>query len=152
MGALALLLSCAPSSATDKARSGGDPIQIEGELPCDVDRILSTVCQYCHTRPPRNGAPFSLVTYGDTQVIVDGRPVVSYVAAAVASGRMPLAPMSLTEQERTLLVEWASRGGPRREGSCTTKDAGAEEDAADAHVDAGAAADADVDAADAAEE
>lgn len=147
VGALALPLSCAPSSVTDKARSGGDPIQIEGDLPCDIEKILGDVCQHCHTRPPRNGAPFPLVTYGDTQAMIDGRIVVSYVGEAVAAGRMPLAPMTLSEAQRAVLVAWASQGGPRREGSCSTNDAGVKDAAPEARspVDAAQAEDAGAD-------
>ena len=34
---------------------------------CQAEIILRTVCQKCHTDPQLNGAPFSLITYEDTQ-------------------------------------------------------------------------------------
>jgi hypothetical protein len=140
-GALAAAAACAPQGAGDRPRSGIDPIRVEGELPCDVEKILANVCQYCHTSPPRNGAPFPLVTYSDTQQRVDGRPIYEYMGIAVGMGRMPLAPMSLTADERAVLVAWSTDGGQRRPdgASCTAVDAGpadAREDVKDGACDA----------------
>jgi hypothetical protein len=130
--------ACAPKSNVDPAKSGGQ-IRVEGDLPCDVEVILANVCQYCHTSPPRNGAPFPLVTYSDTQAQIDGRPVYEYMETALAMGRMPLPPMSLTAKERATLIAWAADGGPRRATvSCAIGDGGladAARDAADAAVD-----------------
>lgn len=155
-GALGWPFACAPRGNDDVPRSGGETIRVEGDLPCDVERVLVSVCQFCHTSPPRNGAPFPLVTFADVHAVIDGRPVYEYMAEALAAGRMPLPPMDLDAEERALLIEWTSAKAPPREAgaSCELGRPRADAGAADAAVDAtrDAAVDADVeDAADAAE-
>jgi hypothetical protein len=38
-----------------------------GDFPCDVFAVVHSVCNKCHTNPTKNGAPFPLLTYADTQ-------------------------------------------------------------------------------------
>ena len=137
-GALVMALACAPRGTAESRKTGGEFVVVDGDLPCDVDRILAKVCQHCHTSPPRNGAPFALVTYSDTQQKIDGRPIYEYMGIAVGAGRMPLPPMSLTPTERTILVAWTGDGGkPLTPGtSCALADAG-ENDGSNAVRDAG---------------
>jgi uncharacterized membrane protein len=103
------LFGCATDSSPSEAAEAA-PAAIVGALPCDVDRVLSSVCQHCHSSPPRNDAPVALVTYADTQVDVEGKPLWTYMQTAVEEGRMPLPPYALTADERSMLLEWL-RGG-----------------------------------------
>jgi hypothetical protein len=59
-------------------------------------------------------APFSLVTYADTQAIdgPSGRPIWSFMVTAVSSGTMPLAPVKLAPTDRAMLLDWLNAGAP----------------------------------------
>jgi hypothetical protein len=98
------------------AGAGGSPEP--GPTWCEVFAVLEQKCQRCHHEPPANGAPFALVTYDDTQV-VDRRGVPRYerMLDAVESDFMPATFIELEPpvepldaSEKTLLVDWLSRG------------------------------------------
>jgi hypothetical protein len=77
-------------------------------------------CQRCHNDPQVNGAPFSLLTWPDTQNLypaVGGKPIWQKMHAAVTSKFMPLCAEScptnfdppvekLTDDERNTLLAW----------------------------------------------
>jgi len=94
---------------------------------CKVRVLLEIKCQRCHGVEPENGAPFSLVSYEDTQVENRrGRPRFEAIEAAVAGDYMPpsfivLEPPveSLSESERELLLGWCASGAPNdSDGEC----------------------------------
>jgi len=82
------------------------------EIPCDARRVLQVVCQQCHASPPRNQAPFALVTYADTQALLDGMPIWTYMRTVVESGMMPLAPVKIDPADRETLAGWLDAGAP----------------------------------------
>ncbi len=82
------------------------------EIPCNVRRVLQVVCQGCHTAPPRNQAPFALVTYADTQVLVGGRPIWAYMRTVLETGAMPLPPVKIDPADRDTLIRWLDAGAP----------------------------------------
>jgi hypothetical protein len=84
------------------------------DLPCDPQRILAAVCQKCHTNPQRNGAPFPLVTYDDTQAIWKGARITSYMLPALQKGIMPLPPVTIAPADRAMLIAWLTAGAPPR--------------------------------------
>lgn len=77
-------------------------------------------CQRCHALEPEHGAPFSLVSYDDTQVLNGkGNPRYEQIAVAVSSDFMPpsflvLEPEvePLTAQELATLLAWCEQGAP----------------------------------------
>ena len=70
------------------------------------------MCQQCHTNPPRNSAPFPLVTYDDTQVIASGMPIWTYMRTAVENRVMPLPPVQIDPVDRDTLISWLESGAP----------------------------------------
>jgi hypothetical protein len=86
-------------------------------IPCDANRVLENVCQQCHTSPPRNSAPFPLVTYEDTQVIASGQPIWTYMRTALQDGVMPLPPVEIDSADRDTLIRWLDAGAPARTAS-----------------------------------
>ena len=40
-----------------------------GDFPCDIFTVVHAKCNPCHQNPPKNGAPFPLLTYADTQKV-----------------------------------------------------------------------------------
>jgi hypothetical protein len=104
------------------------------EIPCDANRVLQDVCQHCHSSPTQNGAPFSLVTYEDTQVPASGEPLWKYMRAVVLSGAMPLPPVQISPAQRDVLLAWFDAGAPPRSASDTCSDPSS--NGADADTDA----------------
>jgi hypothetical protein len=89
---------------------------------CDARRVLEAKCVRCHSAPPRiYGAPFSLLSYADTQNEYppgSGQLVYQRMRWMVAYGRMP--PLGqqieppiepLDDTERDLLLVWLREGG-----------------------------------------
>ncbi len=167
MSAMAALVAAAGDGCAPKTSTEGSSDRL-GALPCEVNTILENVCQRCHSSPPKNEAPFPLVTYVDTQVVVNGRPIASYMLAALEIGRMPMPPVQLDPADRETLVRWLRDGAPPKpsglrceasDGSAPAHDASSDREAPrprDAGVDVepdvetsiDAGVDADVDASD----
>ena len=80
--------------------------------------MLERNCQRCHGERPSNGAPFSLVTYEDTQTSSKkGKARFQTIAQAVESELMPptyleLEPpvATLNRADRELLLAWCEQG------------------------------------------
>lgn len=79
-----------------------------GDFPCDVFALLQTHCQTCHQEPPLNGAPFSLLTYEDTQQPfgVMGQQRWQRMAEVVESGFMPPSGVVLPAADKEALLAW----------------------------------------------
>lgn len=71
----------------------------------DVQQLISQDCLNCHTNPPRNGAPFSLITFDE----------VSSRAAAISNsinGRTILMPpgVNLPQSRISIIDRWIEQG------------------------------------------
>jgi uncharacterized membrane protein len=108
------------SSSPDASTSNADSGATTNPDWCAVQPILGLKCQRCHSAPPVEGAPFSLLTYDDTQVRdSQGKARYERMASVIDSGYMPpqfivLDPpvQPLTETERATLLAWCSLGAP----------------------------------------
>ncbi len=83
-------------------------------IPCAPNAVLVQVCQQCHSSPMRNGAPFPLVTYSNTQLVIDGEPLYVHMGRALDSDKMPLPPVEISSDDKTVLLEWLTSGAPAR--------------------------------------
>lgn len=85
----------------------------EADIPCAPRRVLQTICQQCHARPTKNGAPFPLVYRSDVVVHAYGGVVVrELMIEELEAGRMPLAPVTIEAAEKTTLLDWLRAGAP----------------------------------------
>ncbi len=108
------------------------------EIPCAPRAILQQLCQQCHARPTKSGAPFPLERRSDVLRDYNGSPVRELMLGELGRGRMPLAPVTITPEEKKVLVAWLEAGaGPVPATSCTSSGApdaspraGVDEDAA----------------------
>jgi hypothetical protein len=105
-----------------EASGGGEAGSGRPDFPCDVGRAIEAKCQRCHTDPPRNGAPFPILTWDDTRAPYGLAVVYEAMLVAVESGFMPLTELSLsppvedlTPEEKTTLVSWLRAGAPPAE-------------------------------------
>jgi hypothetical protein len=80
-----------------------------------------------------NGAPFSLVNRSDIVALHDGTEVRAMMIAELEAKRMPLAPVTIEDSDRDVLLEWLRLGAPAVSAqTCAdggTEDAGEPEDA-----------------------
>jgi hypothetical protein len=103
--------------------------------------VLQRVCQQCHSAPPLNSAPFPLVTYDDTQVVNNGKPIWQYMLVVLQNGTMPLPPVKIDSTDRDTLIRWLNAGAPPRlaPGGCSepvaSVDGGGGAGAVDARAD-----------------
>ena len=89
-----------------------------GDLPDDVNTVLRGRCQICHSAPPQNQAPFSLVSYEDTQTpfgITDKRKW-QRMAQVIEPDGLPHMPRDgapqLADSELATLREWFAACAP----------------------------------------
>jgi len=102
---------------------------------CDALAVIQQKCQPCHSNPTKNDAPFSLVTFEDTQRCFNNRLVHDRMEVAVETGAMPFVELNelrnldppvedLTPDEKPLLLTWLGEGACLVGGDeCTATDA-----------------------------
>lgn len=86
-------------------------------LPSDVDAVLAARCRKCHSDPPRNFAPFPLVTWQDTHAPApahDAQAVYEVIAERIHDPGFPMPPAGnpMTDADRKVLDDWIAQGAP----------------------------------------
>jgi uncharacterized membrane protein len=87
---------------------------------CNARSVLEAKCWRCHADPPEHGAPFSLLTYDDTQIVNSkGSPRFAAIEEAILTDLMParfimLDPpvLPLSDDEKQTLLDWCTSGAP----------------------------------------
>ncbi len=90
-------------------------------LPCDVDQMLQSRCQGCHSAPPVGGAPMALVSYADLtgpSLSDPTRTVAQLSAARIRDTVRPMPPGGGQTQDAVLLETWIAASYPQ--GSCNS--------------------------------
>src|SRR6478609_6486750 len=87
-------------------------------LPCDVQRLLRSRCQSCHTNPPIGGASVALLSFADLTSLSRVVPTASVAARSLQRMRDSLSPMPpapatrATPAEIATLQAWLTAGSP----------------------------------------
>ncbi len=99
------MFSCSNDSESDLIDAGDDPLD-PNELITYADHvqpIIQNACLGCHTSPPVNGAPFSLVNFSQVDQRANG--ILNRISlqsgapgAMPPSGRLPQATIDVIEQ------------------------------------------------------
>jgi uncharacterized membrane protein len=120
--AAALLAACGGDDGEPgdgSAGSGGTSGATGTVTWCQVSEVLAAKCQVCHGTERQYSAPFSLVTYEDTQVVDAPGPRYARVKLMVQGDFMPPGPEGtslpdppdkLTADQRDLIVTWVDEG------------------------------------------
>lgn len=116
------LVVSACSSGSDGVADAGDasveaaaPVLAEDAdmIPCGPRAVLQAICQTCHSRPPREGAPFPLVTRSNiVGTAADGRQLRELMIEQLEAKRMPLPPVTIEDDRRAVLLDWLRAGAP----------------------------------------
>lgn len=104
--------AAAPKPTTHDTTVMLDGADDSAQIPCEPRRVLQTVCQHCHTRPLANGAPFPLEHRSDFDAVYGGIVVREDAIEQLAARRMPLAPITIDDQDRDVLLAWLRAGTP----------------------------------------
>jgi hypothetical protein len=95
-------------------------------LPCDVEAILASRCQTCHSNPPKFGANTPLVSWDDLQKPGPGASAGTKLSELVASRihddarPMPPSPQSrLAAKELATVDAWIKAGTPSSSATCS---------------------------------
>lgn len=106
--------------------TGGAAPPATGDFPCDVFAVIHQKCNPCHTDPPKNGAPFPILTYEDTQKPYgsQGKKRYQRIAEVIAPASGPFMPLmpnkvgvtALSDAELTLLSGWLESPVPTEQG------------------------------------
>lgn len=77
----------------------------------DIQPIIENNCTFCHSNPPVNGAPMSLVTYNDVVVAIENLNLINRISRdAGESGAMPLGGPKLPQNLIDLVIQWQADG------------------------------------------
>ncbi|MEJ6792861.1 MAG: hypothetical protein QNK89_09085 [Lacinutrix sp.] len=77
----------------------------------NIQSIMENNCNFCHSNPPINGAPTSLVTYSDVVNGVNNGNLIGRISAQTGeSGAMPLGGPRLPQNLIDLLEQWVEDG------------------------------------------
>lgn len=101
----------APAPMVEATPSTIDPDDSDA-IPCGPRRVLQSICQRCHTKPPANGAPFPLVTRSNIVRVGPDGEIRQLMIEQIEAGRMPLAPVTIDYDSRETLLDWLRAGAP----------------------------------------
>ncbi|HVH44942.1 MAG TPA: hypothetical protein VM925_21460, partial [Labilithrix sp.] len=126
--ALALAAACGENAADGKGSSGksktGKTAAATG-LPCEVDTLLKTRCQTCHSAEPQYGARIPLVTWSDLQKAGPGssskKKVYELIKERIHNDERPMPPSPqprLDANELAVLDGWLAAGAQSSNARC----------------------------------
>lgn len=102
----------APAPAVTGSPAVVEPPDDADEIPCTPRRVLVQVCQQCHARPAKNGAPFPLERRSDVFALYGDIEIRELMVAELGARRMPLAPVTIENGDRETLLVWLENGAP----------------------------------------
>lgn len=105
------LFSCATDSIEDLV----EPSVSEPENPVNytenIQSILSNNCTFCHSDPPVNGAPISLMTYNQVVNAVVNSNLIDRISRQTGeAGAMPFGGPRLPQNLIDLVIQWEADG------------------------------------------
>lgn len=76
----------------------------------NIKSIIDTNCIFCHSNPPVNGAPMSLITYNDVKNAVENRGLIDRISSTDAGFVMPFGGPRLPQNLIDLVIQWEQEG------------------------------------------
>lgn len=76
----------------------------------NVKSIIDTNCIICHSDPPVNGAPISLVTFENVKNAIENNGLISRISSNDLSFLMPFGGPRLPQNLIDLVVQWEADG------------------------------------------
>ena len=77
----------------------------------DIKPIMENNCTFCHSNPPVNGAPMSLITFNDVVFAVENLNLIDRISRENGeAGAMPLGGPKLPQNLIDLVIQWQADG------------------------------------------
>jgi hypothetical protein len=76
----------------------------------DVQPIINNNCITCHTNPPENGAPMSLLTFDNVKDAVQNRGLINRISSQDLSFLMPSGGPRLPQNLIDIILQWEADG------------------------------------------
>ncbi len=124
LGVAAVAACSSQNSATSPGTGGGGGaagIQntVAGDLPCDVAALLTDYCVTCHSNPPLQGVPLSLLSYADLTAPYKGSTAAQIAVLRMKDAAAPMPQTGMLPPDKIAILEnWVNSGMPP--GSCGT--------------------------------
>lgn len=103
------LLGCTSVSTDDLIDT--QPLPVMVTYADDIKPIIDTNCLFCHSNPPKNGAPISLTTYSEVKNAVQINGLIGRILKqAGESGAMPAGGPRLPQNLIDQIIQWQTDG------------------------------------------
>ena len=76
----------------------------------NVKPIIDNNCIVCHSNPPQNGAPMSLISYENVKYAVQNRNLIGRISSNDPAFLMPLGGPRLPQNLIDIIVQWNENG------------------------------------------
>ncbi|NCO64078.1 MAG: hypothetical protein GW839_12625 [Flavobacteriales bacterium] len=76
----------------------------------NVKNIIDTNCISCHTNPPVNGAPMSLLTYENVKDAIENRGLIARISSDDLGFVMPFGGPKLPQNLIDIIIQWQEDG------------------------------------------
>ena len=103
-----LILSCSNSSQDDLIDTTPPPTTVT--YTAYVKTIIDNNCISCHSDPPVNGAPISLMTYTQVKDAVLNKDLIGRINGTSSGSLMPLGGPKLPQNLIDIIVQWEADG------------------------------------------
>ena len=103
-----LLFSCTNASEEDLIDTS--PIEDIVTYADDVKGIIDNNCIFCHSNPPENGAPMSLLTFENVKDAVNNRDLIERISTNDLGFMMPFGGPRLPQNLIDIVVQWQDDG------------------------------------------
>lgn len=101
------LVACVNDSESDLT----NPVPEKISYVQDIKPIIENNCLFCHTNPPQNGAPMSLVTLLDVRNAIENRGLLDRISRPQGSdGMMPNGGTRLPQTSIDIIIKWRDDG------------------------------------------
>lgn len=105
------LLSCTNHSESDLIDiSPPEPEPTLITYNTNVKIIIDNNCISCHTDPPKNGAPMSLLSYEQVKEAVENRGLIERISSDVPFFMMPFGGPKLPQNLINIIIQWETDG------------------------------------------
>lgn len=108
LNSILLLFGCTAVSEEDLVDATPIPeiITFNG----NVKPIIDNNCVICHSNPPQNGAPMSLVSYENVKEAVQNRNLIGRISSEDPAFMMPFGGPRLPQNLIDIIIQWNEDG------------------------------------------
>ena len=107
---ISIILTFSCSNTSEEDLIDATPITSNVTYVDNVKSIIDNNCIMCHTNPPINGAPISLLTYNDVKNAVENNGLIARISSTDQGFLMPFGGPRLPQNLIDLVIQWEEEG------------------------------------------